>query len=159
MGLFNTIGKFVGGIVTAVVPGADRLAATGIFGSDLQQFATGQSPVASAVAASPALTTALTAPPAVVRPATVPVRGPGDTINVPRVHLVALVGEARKVTFRPPQAAPLFMPRQQSPMTIIGRGQPFNPNDPTSLAFAPARPPAQVFQVRDQLGRIINVAV
>ena len=161
MGFFNDLGKIVGGLVTAVVPGADRLAATGLFGSDLQAFATGQSPVAAAVTASPALTTALTPPTRFMRvPPTVAV----DVVPVPRVHLVALVNEAKRVTFgtyRPPQATAAFAPLQTTPLMHVQSMMPSTPAVPlfdrVSHLLPSPRPPVQVFQMRDQLGRIVNV--
>lgn len=106
MGLFNDIGKFLGGIASAVVPGFSTIAKTGVFGNDLAALngAPGvTTPQASVIASSPALTANTLSAPAVTptrpppsyspayAPPTAPgVRLSGRVVQMPIEYAIAL---------------------------------------------------------------------
>lgn len=107
---FRKVGKFVGGIATLVVPGFDRLAATGIMGSDLAAFAGGpqQTAVERVIASSPAMMENVMAPPAPPTGPYIPsttadvlaraARSPplsGRTVTMPTEYASALVRASR----------------------------------------------------------------
>lgn len=68
---FEKVGKTVGAIATAIVPGFDTLAKTGIMGGDLAAFASGPqtSAVQQTIVSSPAMAINTLSPPAIAIPA------------------------------------------------------------------------------------------
>ncbi len=142
MGLFSKIGdalkkvgKVVGGIATAIVPGFDTLAKTGIMGSDLAAYAGGpqQSAVQQVIASSPTMVSntlapspGVVAPPAGLQPqspvalALAPRALSGRTVTMPMEYAKALADAARFAGVSPVQ----------------GAGSPGNPVTPLSAVRA-----------------------
>lgn len=152
MGFFNDIGKFIGGIATAVVPGFSTIAKTGIFGDDLAAIsgAPQAGPVAAAIASSPNLLATELAPrlppirvaPAALPPGAIPGLS-GRTVNIPVEYLTVLRDAARQGsaspafvdpgTYIPPQAVTaLSLGQAVTPLEALGRLAPTIP----SLAIA-----------------------
>lgn len=147
MGFFNDIGKFFGGIATAVVPGFGTLAKTGMFGDDLAALsgAPQAGPAVAAIVASPNLLASELAPRVppirVAAPAPRPFGVPGlsgRTVNVPVEFLQALREAARQATaspafipagtFIPPQAVTaLEMNQAITPLAAVAAAVPTTP--------------------------------
>ena len=130
---FRKVGKAAGAIATAIVPGFDALAKTGIMGSDLAAFAGGPqttavqqtvaaSPLAMNIVASPAVPTR---PAFLTRPTVAPTVGPvalsGRTVTMPVEYAQALVTASRPAPLMPGGPPPNFPGARTQFSSIFGQ--------------------------------------